>query len=304
MENYIHPYAIIEGNVEFRGSGIYIAPFCILSGNIILYSNVKIGSHSVLKGNITIGENTEIGEGAIIGRSPEDVIVIGKDNVIEPYVEMKNWVEIGDGNTIGKGAVIGERPFDKKWNKEKTWVKIGDNNLIMENTIVEIAVGEGETTTIGNNNFIMAKVHIAHNNKIGNNTVIVDGVGFGGHVEVEDFAYISTNVAVHQFVRIGKLAMVGAYTTLRKDVPPFMKADGIPGRIVGLNTIGLIRQNISSEDRRIIEEAFRIIYRNGYLLKEALKILEEQYSTNPYVQHLVNFIKNSKRGILGLKPEE
>jgi UDP-N-acetylglucosamine acyltransferase len=173
---------------------------------------------------------------------------------------------------------------------------IGKKNIIREFVTIHRAVGEGNLTKVGDNNFIMANAHIAHNCKINNNIVITNFAGLTGHVEIEDYSTISGLVAIHQFVRIGRLAMVGGASKVVKDVPPYLLANGHPAQVYGLNFVGLRRHNIKNEKISILKEAFRIIYKSGLTISKALQRLETLPQIEE-IQHLINFIKQSKRGI-------
>jgi UDP-N-acetylglucosamine acyltransferase len=195
------------------------------------------------------------------------------------------------------GAVIGHVPQDKKYRGEKSFVIIGDDNVIREYVTVHRANAEGEATKIGDRNFIMANAHIAHNCQIGNEVIITNFAGLTGHVVVEDNAVISGLAAIHQFVRIGKLAMVGGSSKVVKDVPPYFLADGHPARIFGLNQEGLKRAGISAEVRNNLKRAYKLLYRSTLNIGEALKRIMEDIPNCEEIEHLVNFIRSSKRGI-------
>jgi UDP-N-acetylglucosamine acyltransferase len=228
-----------------------------------------------------IGENVQIGAGSRIGA----------------FAVITGWTFIGERCNIHMGAVIGHVPQDKKYRGEKSFVIIGDDNVIREYVTVHRANAEGEATKIGDRNFIMANAHIAHNCQIGNEVIITNFAGLTGHVVVEDNAVISGLAAIHQFVRIGKLAMVGGSSKVVKDVPPYFLADGHPARIFGLNQEGLKRAGISTEVRNNLKRAYKLLYRSTLNVEEALKRIMEDIPNCEEIEHLVNFIRSSKRGI-------
>jgi UDP-N-acetylglucosamine acyltransferase len=182
---------------------------------------------------------------------------------------------------------------------EESGVNIGDNNVFREYVTVHRSMYPYNYTSLGNNNYIMSGVHIAHDCKIGNNVVITNYTGLTGHVEIEDNVVISGLVAIHQFVRIGTLAMIGGNSKVTQDVIPYMLADGHPAKIRSINTVGLKRFSWDEESRNILKQIIRILYFSNSSLKEALAEIEERWGNLDFIQHLINFIRNSKRGICG-----
>lgn len=248
---------------------------------------------AIVKSNAKIGRNVEISPYAII----EDDVTIGEKTKIGPYVVIKKGTTIGKHCKIDIGVVIGNDPQIIGWKDVKSYVVIGDNNIIREYATIHRSSFENKMTQIGDNNFIMANVHIAHDCKIGDNVTITNFTGLTGHVEVEDRAVISGLVAIHQFVRVGRLSMIGGGAKVTQDVPPYFMADGHPASCVGINTVGLQRAGISSKIRQDIKNAFRLLYRSHLNVSQALLKIEEEISSSPEIEHLIAFIKNSKRGI-------
>jgi len=201
-------------------------------------------------------------------------------------------------------VAIGGAPMDTKYRGEDTEVRIGSGNTFFEYTTVHRASGAGNTTVIGDDNFIMAYVHIAHNCRVGSGCVITNGVQLAGHVELGDRANVGGLAGIHQFCRIGALAMVGACSYVNKDIPPFMLAAGNPCRVRGLNSVGLRRAGVEEPARLLLRRAYRIIYREGLNLAEALSTIESDLLPQSasgrgqeQLLELVRFIRSSERGI-------
>lgn len=241
-----------------------------------LANDVKLGPRCIIGRDVKIGSGTTIGAGVVINSGTE----IGKNNEIHPY------------------AVIGETPQDKNYSGEGGGVIIGNNNIIREFTTVHLAVGKDKETVVGNNNYIMAYSHIAHNCIVGNNVLLVNGATLGGYVEVEEYAYISAFVPIHQWVRIGAYSLIGGGLRITKDLIPFALAADSPIRVVSPNFIGLRRNGFSSERIEDIKKAYRILFRSNLNTKQALKHLEEEFNGNKDIERIITFINKSKRGIV------
>jgi UDP-N-acetylglucosamine acyltransferase len=201
-------------------------------------------------------------------------------------------------------VAIGGAPMDTKYEGEDTEVRIGSDNTFFEYTTVHRASGKGTATVIGDDNFIMAYVHIAHNCRVGNGCVITNGVQLGGHVQVDDRANIGGLTGIHQFCRVGTLAMVGAYSYVNKDIPPYMLAAGYPCRVRGLNSVGLRRAGVGESVHHVLRRAHRIIYRAGLNLTQALSAIETELlpqsapgGGKEHLEELVRFIRSSERGV-------
>jgi len=241
-----------------------------------------------------IGKNVNIGHFAII----DDEVEIGDNCEIGPKVHLLNGTKIGNNNYIGEGTLIGNDPQDLKFKGQKTYVYIGNNNVIREYVTIHKSTIEGNATLVGNNNFIMTMAHIAHDCKIGNNIIIVNYAGISGHVEIHDFAFISGLTPIHQNVRIGSYAMIGGGEKITMDVAPFMMAADSPTRIIGVNKVGIKRRGFTKEKIETIEMMYKIFFRSGLQAKEALAKIENELPKIEEVSYFINFIKNSKRGIL------
>lgn len=223
-----------------------------------------------------------------------------EDCEIGPYCVIEGRVIIGSRCRLRTGVVIGAPPMDKKYEGESTSVVMGTDNTLFEFVTVHRATGEGEATVIGSQNYIMNYVHIAHNCRIGSDCVLTSGVLLGGYVEVEDGANLGGNTGVHQFCRIGTLAMVGAHSYVNRDIPPFMLASGNPCRVFGLNLTGLRRAGFTREKISVLKEAFRLLYRSDLPLNAALSQIESALLPGPAeneIRQLIQFCAQSRRGI-------
>lgn len=248
---------------------------------------------------------------AVVHREAEiaDDVVIGPYAVIGPQVRIGggSWVgahavlegqtSLGRNNRVFHGAVIGAVPQDLKYRGEPTAVVIGDGNTIREYASIHLACIEGETTSIGNGNLIMAYAHVAHNCRVGNGAILANSVNLAGHVEVHDHAIIGGVTPVHQFVRIGCHAIIGGGFRVPKDVPPFMRAGGYPLRVAGLNSVGLERHGFDEERRAVLKRAYRILFRSGLNVSQALERLRLEFGADDDVRTLIDFIAASERGI-------
>jgi UDP-N-acetylglucosamine acyltransferase len=226
----------------------------------------------------------------------EDDVEIGVDCDIAAYAVIKRFTRIGDRNRIYEHAVIGGEPQDVKFRGERSYLEIGDDNLIREFCTLHRANGEGETTRIGSRNFFMVGVHVAHNCQIGDDNVFANEVALAGHIRVEDHVFISNNVGAHQFVRMGRYAMVGGKSKIVQDVLPFFITDGNPARVRGVNSVGLRRGGFSEEERRALKDAYKLLFRSTTPIEDALRELEQVDDEN--VSHLVRFTRSSTRGFI------
>jgi UDP-N-acetylglucosamine acyltransferase len=239
-----------------------------------------------------IGPAARIGEFCVI----EADVEIGAECSLEPYVFVKRWTTLGPRNEISAGTVLGTDPLDKGFTGERSYLRIGSGNKIREHYTISRGTAPESVTVLGDENYIMTSGHIAHNCVIGNRTVIASCALVAGYVEVEDEAFISGGVVVHQFSRIGRLAMIGGNTRVNSDVPPFFLYSGFDVEAKGLNVVGLKRAGYKASDLAVLKKAYQILYRSGLKLQEALEKIEQDIPT-PETLHLVGFIRRSKRGI-------
>jgi len=239
-----------------------------------------------------IGPQAVIGEYAIV----EDDVVIGAFCRLEPYVYVKRWTTLGERNEISAGTVLGTDPLDKNFTGERSYLRIGAGNIIREHYTISRGTQPESVTEIGDGNYIMTSGHIAHNSKVGNNCVIASCALVAGHVEVEDQAFISGGVVIHQYSKIGRLAMIGGNSRVNSDVPPYFLYSDFNVAAKGLNLVGLRRAGFTREEIAALKNAYRILYRSGLKLEDALRRIEAELGTQ-HTRHLVEFIRSSKRGI-------
>ncbi len=258
-----------------------------LGGNMI-HDTAVIDRSAELDAGVEIGPYSIIGEGVKIGRGT----VIGPHVVIEPYTE------IGEGNEIHHGASIGGTPQDVGFKGHRTFVRIGKGNVIREYVTIHRATKEGDATVIGDNNYFMAYTHAGHDCKVGNGVVITNCTALAGHVQVEDFAVISAYVGIHQFVRIGTMAMISGLARVNRDVLPYTLVEGNPAATHGLNVVGLRRNGVKAEVRSALKRAYKILCRSGLAVDRALDRISEEVEETEEIRHLVKFARESKRGII------
>jgi len=239
-----------------------------------------------------IGPRVTIGDFAIV----EQDVAIGAETRLEPYVYVKRWTTLGERNQISAGTVLGTDPLDKNFKGGRSYLRIGNGNQIREHYTVSRGTTPESETVIGDENYIMTSGHIAHNCKIGNQTVIASCVLIAGYVEVESQAFLSGGVVVHQFSKIGRLAMVGGNTRVNSDLPPYFLYVDFNVAAKGLNLLGLRRAGFSAPDVRALKTAYKILYKSGLKLEEALARIQVEVPSE-HTRHLVEFIRSSKRGI-------
>jgi len=227
----------------------------------------------------------------------EDDVTIGAGCILEASVVVKSGVVLGRNNHVFEGAVIGGPPQHVHMPARPGRVIIGSGNVIRENVTIHRALQPERATLVGDNNLLMCNAHIAHDCQVGNNTIIVNNVMLAGHVIVEDRAYVSGAVAVHQFCRIGTLAMVGGQAHINKDVPPFVTVDGLSSYVVGLNTIGLRRAGFDAQTIARLKAAYRVIYRSGLSWAEILERLRTEFNYGPAAE-FYRFLSTTARGIV------
>lgn len=239
-----------------------------------------------------IGARTIVGEYCVV----ESDVVIGDHCRLEPYVYVKRWTAMGDGNEISAGTVLGTDPLDKNFGGERSYLRIGHRNRIREHYTISRGTQPESVTEIGDDNYIMTSGHIAHNCRIGNHCVIASCALVAGYVDVGDRAFLSGGVVVHQYSKIGQVAMVGGNTRVNSDLPPYFLYTDFNVAPRGLNLVGLRRAGFQAEEVRRLKAAYRLLYRSGLKLEEALRRIEAEVA-GEHAAHLVSFIRSSKRGI-------
>ena len=236
---------------------VAIGAFSVIESDVKIEPGCRIASHAVIKSGTWLGENNVVSEGAVLGGSPQ---------------------HLRAGECIGR-------------------IKIGNNNTIRENATLHCAVKEGDWTIVGDDNLIMVNVHIAHDCRVGNNTIITNNCMLAGHVQIEDRAYISGAVGVHQFCRVGRLSMVGGQSHVNRDILPYVMVDGRSSTVVGLNLIGLRRGGFDDKGITQLKAAYRLIYRSGLTWNEILVQLKQEFTEGPAAIYY-DFLRRGKRGIL------
>jgi UDP-N-acetylglucosamine acyltransferase len=239
------------------GSDCHIGPYCVIGEHVTLGNGCRLHSHVVIDGHTTLGT----------------------ENEIFPF------------------ASIGLKTQDLKWKGGITRSQIGDRNTFREYVTIHSATSDGEVTVVGSNNHILAYCHLAHNVHLGNHNIMSNVATLAGHVTVEDHAVIGGLAAVHQFCRIGKFAMIGGCSKVVQDVPPFMMADGNPAETRTINKVGMERNGISEEAIAALKTCYKILFREGLTISNALAKIEKEVPMLPEVVHLLSFVRSSERGI-------
>jgi UDP-N-acetylglucosamine acyltransferase len=239
-----------------------------------------------------VGALCTIGEFCVI----ESAVVIGQGCVFEPYVYIKRWTTLGERNEISAGTVLGTDPLDKGFTGERSYLRIGNGNKIREHYTISRGTKPESVTEIGDGNYIMTSGHIAHNAKIGNQVVIASCALVAGYVEIEDQAFISGGVVIHQFSKVGRLAMIGGNTRVNLDVPPYFLYSDFNIAPKGLNLVGLKRAGFTHSDVLVLKQAYRLLYQSGLKLEEALARIDSECDSE-HARHLVEFVRSSQRGI-------
>ena len=239
------------------GSGCEVGPYCVLGEHTVLGDGCKLHSHVVIDGHTTLG----------------------KDNEVFPF------------------AALGLKSQDLKWRGGVTRTQIGDGNTFREHVTVHSATNDGDATVIGSHNHILAYCHVAHDCRLGDHIVMSNVGTLAGHVTVEDHAIVGGLAAVHQFCRIGRMAIIGGCSKVVQDVPPFMLADGNPAETRTINKVGLERNGVSEEAQAALKQAYKILFRDGLTISNAVARIEAELPKLPEVLHLIQFVRSSERGI-------
>jgi UDP-N-acetylglucosamine acyltransferase len=253
---------------------VSIHPLAAVSPYAVLGANVKIGPFSVVESGVEIGDNTQLASRVVVRTGT----TLGRDNI------------------VCEGSVLGGMPQHLHMPEFPGRVVIGDGNVIRENTTVHLAMDSEKVTRIGNGCLLMVGAHVAHDCTVGNNVILTNNSLLGGHVTVEDRAYVSGGVAVHQFCRIGRLAMVGGLARVTRDVPPYVMIDGGTTMVVGLNRVGLRRAGFTSQQLIDLKVAYRVVYRSGLAWEEMLDTLQLQFADGPAADFLTFFMGGNSRG--------
>ncbi|MEB3237262.1 MAG: acyl-ACP--UDP-N-acetylglucosamine O-acyltransferase [Candidatus Sericytochromatia bacterium] len=259
---------------------------------------IELHPTAVVHPSARLADGVVVGPYAVIG---EDV-QIGARTTVGPHVVIEPHTTLGDDCRIFPGAVLGAVPQDLKFDGERTRCIIGDRNTIRECVTINRGTAASGETRVGHDNLLMAYVHVAHDCVVGNGIVLANAATLAGHVTVGDGAVVGGLVGVHQFCRIGALAMIGAMSRIVQDVPPYALAEGSPPRVSGTNVIGLRRAGVAAEVRTALKEAYRILYRQRLNVGQAVAAIEAEPALmeQAEVRHLVAFVKGGTRGLVGI----
>jgi UDP-N-acetylglucosamine acyltransferase len=255
-------------------SGARVHPTALVSPEAELADDVVIGAYAVLEGKVRLGPGC----------------------VVRPHALLCGPLTLGRDNHIYPGAVLGERPQHLKYNDEPTGVEIGDGNVFREHVTVHRGTAHSWTTRIGSGNYFMAGSHVAHDCRIGDRCILANGALLGGHCVVQDNVHLSGNCAVHQFNRIGRLALLSGCSVTTKDVPPFVMQQNV-NTVVGVNVVGMRRAGLSSDQIGAVRQAFRLLFRQGLPLPAALARMEEQLGEWDVIREMIGFLRNCPKGI-------
>jgi UDP-N-acetylglucosamine acyltransferase len=250
-----------------------IHPTAIIHPQAKLDATVQVGPYAVIDADVEIGVHCVVG----------------------PHVYLTGVTKIGSHNQFHAGCVIGDAPQDLKYKNEPTRVRIGDHNVFREHVTVHRATKADGETVIGSNNFLMANCHVGHNSHLGDHVIIANGALLGGHAIVQDRAFISGNCLVHQFTRVGTLAIMQGGSAISKDLPPFTIARGDNG-ICGLNAVGLRRAGFTAEQRLELRKLYHALFRSGKSLRTAIAVAQKNFSS-PAAKVLLDFVTDAKRGL-------
>ncbi len=254
----IHPTAIIHPGASIADDA-EIGPYCVVGEHVTINAGVRLHPHALVEGRTTLGRNCEL----------------------YPF------------------ACIGMKTQDLKWKPGNlTYAEIGEGTVLREFSTIHTGTRDGEVTRVGAGCLVMAYCHVAHGCVVGNRVIMSNCAQLAGEVTVEDDAIIGGMTGVHQFCRIGTLAMVGAGVKIRQDCPPYMIVDGQPPQAIGPNVVGMQRHGVPSETRALVKEAYRLMYREGLNRSQAMERIHYEITDCPEIQHLISFVKASERGVL------
>ena len=254
-----------------------IDPRAIVAEKAFLEDGVKVGPYAMIGDNARIGKNT----------------------TIEAFAQVLGYTEIGEGCRIFSHAVVGSIPQDLKYKGDRSFLTIGSGNIIREFVTINPGTEKDSRTVIGNDNLIMAYVHVAHDCFIGSGNIIANGVTFAGYVEVEDKVVIGGLVAIHQFCRIGRYCVIGGCSKVVQDIPPYAMCDGHPARVKGINSVGLKRAGFTKETISDLKRAFKILFFQGHSIGAAKIKIKDDFAFREEIKYILDFLSLTKRGICG-----
>ena len=245
----------------------------------------RIHPSAVISAEAELADDVVVGPLVVI----EGKVRVGPGCVLRPHAQLIGPLTLGENNIVYGNAVIGERPQHSKYAGEPTSVEIGDDNIFREGVTIHRATTHSWVTRIGSHNFFMANSHLVHDCQVGNRCIFANGALVGGHCVLGDGAYLSGNAAVHQFVRIGRLALLSGCSTTTKDIPPFVIQQG-RNAVVGVNVVGMRRAGIPADEIRDVRIAFHFLFRSGLTTPHALERIEQEVTIGPAVAEIINFL--------------
>jgi UDP-N-acetylglucosamine acyltransferase len=256
--------------------------------------SARIHSTAIVSKDAQVGSGVEVGPFAIIGEG----CVIGDECAIAARTTLERNVILASNVRVGSGSILGGDPQDLKYKGEHTTVEIGEGTVIREYSTINRGTAQSFKTTVGKGCFIMSYVHLAHDCHIGDGVILGNNVQLAGHVSIDDRAIVSGQSAVHQFVQIGRYSFTGGCSRVSKDVPPYVKANGNPIRLYGLNKVGLQRNGISEDVQRELKRAYRLFFNSDLNLSQARERAEEELQRFPEVEEFLSFLDRSDRGLV------
>ncbi len=251
---------------------------------------MSVHATAIVSPKARLGHDVSIGPYAIV----EDGAVLGDGCEIRAHAVVKRCTRLGEGNRVHEGVVLGGEPQDLSFRGQETGLVIGDRNVIREGATIHRSTKEGGATVVGSDCFLMAYTHVAHDCRLGDHVIMATNVMLAGHVEIGDRAFLGGGAAVHQFCRVGRLAMLGGLAKVVQDCLPFVITDGNPARARGLNVVGLRRAGVPASQLRTVRDAYRLLARSGLRLEEALGSMASLQ--DPLVEEMIGFVRGSKRG--------
>jgi UDP-N-acetylglucosamine acyltransferase len=255
----IHPTAIVDPRAEL-GPGVRVGAYSIIGAEVSLEAGAEIGHHAVLEGRVVVGARARVGHGSLLGGVPQD---------------LKFKPGTRSGVRIGADVTIREYVTIHRATRDESWTEIGEGSLLM------------------------AMCHVAHDCRLGPGVIVINYAGLTGHVEVGERATVGGMTGITPFTRIGSFAYVGGYSKIAADVPPYVMVDGVPATARGVNVVGLRRSGMAAADRRLVQEAYRLLYRRGLTPARAVAAIRDTLPASPPLANLVDFITGSRRGICG-----
>ncbi|MGC3959003.1 MAG: acyl-ACP--UDP-N-acetylglucosamine O-acyltransferase [Verrucomicrobiota bacterium] len=252
-----------------------------------------IHSTAIIHPNAKIGTNCQIGPYCVIG----EFVELGADCKLHSHVVIDGHTKLGCANEIFPFASIGLKTQDLKWQGGLTRTEIGDHNCFREGVTIHSATNDGDATRVGSHNNLLAYTHVAHDCQLGSHIIMSNSAALAGHCIVEDHVIIGGYAAVHQFCRLGKMAMIGGCSKVVQDIPPFMIGDGNPAETRTINKVGMERNDFSEEAQTALRQAYKLLFREGLTMTNAIERMEKELPQLPEVKHLIEFVRKSERGL-------